>query len=82
MSDEWVQARGYVGQQPTAFHLAAAAEPSSLDRQTLVYRRSRHARDSVRTRLSGCIACKPLGRQLELVCKVDATGKVREEPSR
>lgn len=81
MSDEWVQASGYVGQQPTAFHLAAtaAAEPSSLDRQTLVYRRRRRARDSVRTRLPGCIACKPLGPQLELVCKVDATGKVREE---
>lgn len=84
MSDEWAQASGYVGHQPTAFHLpaAAAAEPSLLDRQTLVYRRSRHARDPVRTRLLGCIAHKPGGRQLELVSKVDATGKVRKEPFR
>lgn len=28
MSDEWAQARGYVGQQPTAFHLSAAAPPN------------------------------------------------------
>lgn len=80
MSDEWAQARVYVGQQPTAFHPAAAAEPSSLARHRLDYPRSRHARDPGGTRLSGCVADKRDERQLELVSKVDATCKVCEEP--
>lgn len=80
MSDEWAQARVYVGQQPTAFHTAASAEPSSLAVHRLDIPRSRNASDPVGTRLLGRVADERDEQQLELVSKLDAACKVREEP--